>query len=228
LKLFRINSLGTALRALIAWPLLALGLYMVAALIGSLMPVNGKWQNSQNGYDIFLHDNGIHLSIIVPRKSDRTDLDAIFPAAHLPGGPQPSDYLMFGWGDRDFYLNTPTWGDLSPRHALNAFVGSGQTLLHVDHLDRLPTGVKQIGLEHEDYQTILSEIALTVKVDATQATPAPITGYRSSDVFYPARGADYSALYTCNNWVSDILAKARIRTGRWTPLPFGVMWWHPR
>jgi uncharacterized protein (TIGR02117 family) len=226
LKLFKINSLGSALRALIAWPSLALGLYMVAALIGSVLAVNNDWQPSANGKTIYLHDNGIHLSIIVPRTQDQTDLDTIFPAAHLPGAQPPADYLMFGWGDRDFYLNTPNWADLSPRHALNAFIGSGQTLLHVDHLDAPPSSAKPIRLEHEDYQTVLSQIALTMKENASQPTPKPIKGYGTSDVFYPARGADYSALYTCNNWVSDILAKARIRTGRWTPLPFGVMWWH--
>jgi uncharacterized protein (TIGR02117 family) len=226
LKLFRINSLGGALRALIAWPLLALGLYMVAALIGSLMPVNSKWQNSQHGYEVYLHDNGIHLSIIVPRKQHLNNLEGVFPSAHLPGNQRAGEYLMFGWGDRDFYLNTPTWRDLSSRHALNAFVGSGETLLHVDHLEALPNSVTKLTVEHEAFQTILSEIVLTVNANASAPTPAPIKGYGSSDVFYPARGADYSALYTCNNWVSDILAKARIRTGRWTPLPFGVMWWH--
>jgi uncharacterized protein (TIGR02117 family) len=225
LKLFRINSIGSALRALLAWPLLAVGLYMVAALIGSAMPVNNDWKSSEDGYAVYLHDNGIHLSIIVPRKTYRNDLDSIFPAAHLPGDQAPANYLMFGWGDRDFYLNTPTWGDLRPSHAINAFVGSGQSLLHVDHLGTLPSGVTKIIVEHETHQTILSEIALTMKANASEPTPAPIKGYGISDVFYPARGHDYSALYTCNNWVSGILAKAGIKTGKWTPLPFGVLWW---
>jgi uncharacterized protein (TIGR02117 family) len=226
LKLFRINSLGSALRALIGWPLLAAGLYMVAALVGSVMSVNGEWQNSEHGYAIYLHDNGIHLSIIVPRKQHLNNLETVFPAAHLPGQQRPADYLMFGWGDRDFYLNTPTWGDLRPHHAINAMVGSGRTLLHVDHLNALPKGVTKLTVEHEAYQTILSEIVLTVNANASSTTPQPIKGYGRSDVFYPTLGGDYSALYTCNNWVSDILAAARIRTGRWTPLPFGVTWWH--
>jgi uncharacterized protein (TIGR02117 family) len=225
-KLFGINSIGSALRALVAWPLLAAGLYLVAALVGGVTAVNEKWQNSKHGYQVYLHDNGIHLSIIIPRKQHLNDLETVFPAAHLPGDQKPAEYLMFGWGDRDFYLNTPTWADLRPGHAVNAFIGSGKSLLHVDHLNTLPTGARKLAVAHEAYQTILSEIVLTVNANTSTPTPAPIKGYGGSDVFYPARGYRYSALYTCNNWVSEILAKARIRTGYWTPLPFGVMWWH--
>jgi uncharacterized protein (TIGR02117 family) len=199
---------------------------MLATLLGSMKPVNSSWQSSHNGYQLYLHDNGIHLSIIVPRNQDDSDLNSIFPATDLPGDQPPAQYLMFGWGDRDFYLNTPTWSDLRPRHAINAFFGSGKTLLHVDHLDKLPKGITKITVEHETYQTILSEIVVTTKENASAPTPAPVKGYGSSDVFYPARGHDYSAFYTCNNWVSGILAKAGIKTGYWTPLPFGVMWWH--
>jgi uncharacterized protein (TIGR02117 family) len=225
-KLFRINSIGTALRAVFAWPLLAVGAYILIAIAGSLIPVNSGWKPSQNGYQIYLHDNGIHLSIIVPRNQDGSDIGAIFPTTDLPEDQPPAEFLMFGWGDRDFYLNTPTWGDLRPSHALNAFVGSGKSLLHVDHLSELPSGVTKIAVEHEAYQTILSEIVLTAKANTSAATPSAVNGYGRSDVFYPARGHNYSILYTCNNWVSRILAKAGVKTGQWTPLPFGVMWWH--
>jgi uncharacterized protein (TIGR02117 family) len=220
-KLFRINSLGTLLRALLGWPLLATGLYFAAALIGSLIPVNGDWQPSQQGYTIYLHNNGIHTSIIVPSVQDRTDLGRFFPATHLPGNPEPAHYLMFGWGDRDFYLNTPTWGDISPRIAASALVGSGESLLHVDHLDRLPAGVREIRVEHEAYQAIIGQI-----VQSAGPEPQPIKGYGADDAFYRAQGRDYSILYTCNNWVSDILEKAGIKTGVWTPMAGGVMRWY--
>ncbi len=226
MKLFRINSLWTALRSLVGWPMLALGLYAIAAFIGSVIPVNSDWEPPKNGYEIYLHDNGIHTSIILPRNQDLTDLNRVFPSTHLPKGPEPFPYLMFGWGDRDFYLNTPTWGDISPSIAVSAFVGSGQALLHVDHLNQIPKGVKKLTVEHETYQKILSEIIRTsARKDSTEPL-VPIAGYGNRDVFYAASGKDYSVLHTCNNWVSGILAKAGIKTGYWTPLPFGVMWWH--
>jgi uncharacterized protein (TIGR02117 family) len=226
MKLFRINSIGGALRAMVAWPFLVAGIYMMAAIIGSTWQRPGAFISSSNSNAIYLHDNGIHVSIIIERKQHLLDLDQGFPASDLPGNQPPAKFLMFGWGDQDFYLNTPTWGDLSPRHALNAFAGSGKALVHIDHLDALPTGSKQINVEIEDLNTIITAIDETIDRPDGQTNPHPIKGYGSKDIFYPAKKYNYSALYTCNNWVSDILAKGHVRTGRWTPLPFGVMWWH--
>jgi Protein of unknown function (DUF2459) len=62
----------------------------------------------------------------------------------------------------------------------------------------------------------------------------PLKGYGTGDIFYESGGYErgqrgapsYSIFYTCNNWASDILAKAGIRAGYWTPLSAGVMWSH--
>jgi hypothetical protein len=43
---------------------------------------------------------------------------------------------MFGWGDRDFYLNTPTWTDMNPLRSLGALVGRGRTVVHVSHIPK--------------------------------------------------------------------------------------------
>jgi hypothetical protein len=51
-------------------------------------------------------------------------------------------------------------------------------------------------------------------------------GYGPSDVFYDAPG-DYTARNTCNQWTSDTLAAAGVRTGWWTPFAGGVMKWVP-
>lgn len=226
MKLFRINSVGSALRALIGWPLLAAGIYMLAALVGSLLVGSEGRLASNHVRHVYLHDNGIHTSIILQRKQRLINLDIGWPASDLRDNPPPAEYLMFGWGDRDFYLNTPSWTDLQPHHAINALTGSGQSLLHVYHLQTLPKDVKKITVEIEDFNKILSAISRTMQRDKDTGKPRPIPGYGDSDVFYPAQGYRYSALFTCNNWVSHILAKGNVRTGLWTPLPFGVMWWH--
>ena len=51
-------------------------------------------------------------------------------------------------------------------------------------------------------------------------------GYGPQDVFYDAPGR-YTATNTCNQWTSDMLAAAGIRTGWWTPFAGGVMKWVP-
>jgi len=52
-------------------------------------------------------------------------------------------------------------------------------------------------------------------------------GYGDHDVFYDAPSR-YTALNTCNQWTSDTLAAAGIRTGWWTPFSGGVMKWAPQ
>ncbi len=52
-------------------------------------------------------------------------------------------------------------------------------------------------------------------------------GYFDHDVFYDAPGT-YHLGNTCNQWTSDTLAAAGIRTGLWTPLAGGVMRWVPK
>lgn len=219
LKLFRINTPWTALRALVGWPMLILGLYFAAALVGSMVPVNADWRPASKGHIIYLHDNGVHTSIVLPNDAA---LAKAFPARHLPGNPPTARYLGFGWGDREFYLNTPYWNDVRPRVLLNALVGSGATLLHIDHLADVLPGSKRLIVDAQSYRSFVASIINTRKDPASP----PIRGYGDADVFYPAKGRSYSALYTCNNWTADLLSRAGVRTGLWTPLPGGVMRWY--
>src|SRR3712207_9261032 len=43
------------------------------------------------------------------------------------------DHVAFGYGNRTFYLETPTWGDLTMKNAFLAAFGRGRTLVHADH-----------------------------------------------------------------------------------------------
>ncbi|MFM7331368.1 MAG: DUF2459 domain-containing protein, partial [Brachymonas sp.] len=44
-----------------------------------------------------------------------------------------------GWGDRNFFLNTPTWDDLTLSTALNATFGLGSAALHINYYKEVPT-----------------------------------------------------------------------------------------
>src|SRR3546814_2182801 len=44
------------------------------------------------------------------------------------------DHLLFGWGERNFYLQTPSWSDLDLSVAARALIYGRRTLLHVDHV----------------------------------------------------------------------------------------------
>src|SRR3954471_10014022 len=53
---------GSLLSAILALP----ALYLLAALAGSLIPVNRGWAEAPRGTTVYLADNGIHADIIMP------------------------------------------------------------------------------------------------------------------------------------------------------------------
>jgi uncharacterized protein (TIGR02117 family) len=198
-------------------------LYLLAALAGSHIPRNADWRQPAHGIAVYVASNGVHAGLIVPRSAAGIDWHAVARPQDLPGRQAGGAWLLFGWGDRDFYLNTPQWRDLTLRTAVTALVGSGGSLVHVDHLDS-PADVpdiRKIMLTPSQYRRLSHHILTSF----AGPSPAPLPGYGVRDVFYHATGR-YSLLRTCNTWVGDALAAAGVRTGLWTPFAGGVMRWY--
>lgn len=189
-------------RAVALAVLIPIGSYLLAALVLARVPVNADWAEPDTGITIFVQSNGVHTGLV------------------LPAGPRR--WHAFGWGDRDFYLNTPRWQDLRPGTALSALIGSGDTLVHVDALgDFVPDeNWRALRLRPDEYARLRAYVSATLR-------PGPaIPGYTPQDRFYPARGR-YSAVTTCNVWVSRGLRAAGVRAGLWTPFASDVMRWVP-
>jgi uncharacterized protein (TIGR02117 family) len=231
---------------------------MLAALVGSIIPVNADWEQSDKGHAVYIYDNGVHTSIIFPRDIaaaypqtenwlgppveppeliDRIfepPSDVLFPWQNaelerpFPGDPAIYPFLMVGWGDARFYRDTPSWADFRPDTAFSAVVGSGKSLIHADRITQLPrSGVRKLRLTTHELSTIMWFIRKQLKIPAQAAEPVPQAGYGEDDRFFEASDEHrYSGLFTCNNWVSEALKSAGVKTGYWTPLPFGVLWWH--
>ena len=209
---------GQALVAMVA-------LYLLAALSGSLIPVNAGRVTPADGITIHVLTNGYHTGLLLPVSADGIDLSLTFRPTDLPDADMAGQYMLFGWGDRDFYLNTQTWADLRPKTVLVAVFGSGGSLLHIDHIQS-PAEVEDarpVQLTSAEYQVLVAEIKSFAKVGA-DGFPIAVPGYGSRDVFYEATGR-YSALRTCNVWTGERLAAAGVKVGRWTPFSGGLMLW---
>lgn len=208
-------------RRLIALLLSPVGLYFAAAGVLSHVPVNRGRREPADGVTIYLASNGIHTAIVVPARSGRVDWRGWIRASDLPDPKLAGQWLLFGWGDRDFYMNTPTWKDLRPGTALSALIGSGQTLVHVDHLDDFyaDADMRPLRLTPDEYLRLAGFIEQSM-TDWPKATH----GYGPRDVFYEGTGR-YSILRTCNVWTGDALKAAGVRTAVWSPFPGGIMRW---
>lgn len=200
----------------------ALYLYLLAGAIGGAIPRNPDWRPPKRGITIWVETNGIHTGIIVPKVAAGVDWRPLLRPQHLADPRFASHaYAAFGWGERAFYLETPTWADVRPATVLAAAFGSDRTLVHVDHLPRPRAGpdVRAVVLRPEEYRRLAAFLRASFA-----DRPTPERGYFAWDAFYAARG-HYDAIHTCNAWTGRALAAAGVRVGRWTPFPWTVMRW---
>ncbi|MDF0541497.1 TIGR02117 family protein [Sphingobium sp. H39-3-25] len=201
----------------------ALALWAVAVVEGSLSPANRDWHApAQGGVTIHVYSNGVHTGIVFPIAGPLHDWRGRFPASDLRNPVRSGQWIIIGWGQRDFYLNTPTWADVSIPTVMRAAMGSNDTLIHVDHLSRLWRGddLRPVTLSPDQYRSLANAI------EADFAPGAAIAGYGDDDAFYPARGR-YSAAQTCNEWTGAKLRAIGARIGIWTPSAWSVMRWFP-
>ena len=203
------------LLALFALPLL----YLAAASAGSVIPVNRGWQEPAEGTIVYLRSNGVHVDLLLPASAQGLDWRPLLPARDFAAAPASPRWFAFGAGERRVYLDTPTWGDLTP-HTLWAALTGGERILHVERtLDPGP-GLRAIRLRPEEYRRLWAAIRSDF-----DGRPRRIVhpGYGPDDAFYESNGRA-SAVSTCNQWVADKLRLAGVRTSVWTPFAQGLMW----
>lgn len=217
-----LRRVGRATAIVTAAILALLLLYTAAGLIGGAVPTNRGWSAPEGGVTVWVESNGIHTGIVVPKVAAGVDWRPLLPPGDLRD-PRYGGYghAAIGWGERAFYLETPTWADVSPLTVLGAAMGSRRTLMHVEHvpLPREGADVRRLVLRPEEYRRLAAFLRASFA-----DRPAHLPGYAGYDVFYEARGR-YSAVSTCNAWTGDALRHAGVRVGWWTPFPWSVMRW---
>ena len=206
------------LAALLAVP----ALYLAAALIGSLIPVNRGWTEPAQGTTIYLADNGIHGDIIMPVEAEGLDWHRWFPSAISPR-PIPA---------RDGSRSDPARSaSISIRRrwrhqAANNLVGTGRRQARdARRICAEPLyAVREIRLRPEEYRRLWAAIRADFVLDAN-GRPQRIDhpGYGPADAFYRATGKA-SAIRTCNSWVADRLRLAGVKTSLWPPFVQGLVW----
>ena len=223
---------GKALAALLLAPFAALALYLFAAWIGSSIPRNSGWTEaaaSEPGVDIMVETNGIHTGIVMPIVTAHKDWRTTFPSAARPrpDGRMPT-HVAVGWGEKEVFLNTPTWGDMKAKTALRIVFGGGEGLMRVGHYIRpAPSNShRTLRLRPAEYRRLVARIEATLPPLAAGEARVSHRSFEEGAANYDALGR-YTLANTCNQWVGDTLAHAGVRMGRWTPLAGGVMKWVP-
>lgn len=195
-------------------------LYLLASSILTFIPVNIQEENSEKNESIYLRSNGIHLDLIIPKDQlSPKILDGIEYS-------EKDQFFSFGWGDKHFYLNTPTWNDLTLRNAFHALFLKDTTLIHITRHLNLQNDWVAIKMDQQELDQINKYIYETFSLDANDRIVL-LSGkaYSIYDDFYLANG-DLSCFKTCNSWVNEGLKKSGIKACLWTPFDFGLLYFH--
>jgi len=205
--------LRRALMAMVAVPTA----YLLAALIGSIVPVNRGWVEPDRGITIYLADNGIHTDIIMPVKAAGLDWAPVVPRSHFATVDPSARYIAIGAGEEEVYLNTPRWVDIKPATIWSALAG-GRRILHVEWVADPRYAARAIRLRPEEYRRLWQ----AVRADfGPRPDRIDHPGYGPADAFY--RTDDKAnAVRTCNQWTADRLRLAGIKAPLWSPFVWGL------
>ena len=209
--------------ARIALAILAIPLaYVVAALVGGLIPVNSGWREPDHGITIYIADNGVHADLVVPASVQGLDWRPLVPKSDMANVPADAQWIAFGAGERRVYLETPTWGDLSVKTAAIALTG-GEQVMHVEWVEDPSFAARAIRLTPEQYRRLWAAIREGFMFDANRK-PVRIDhpGYGPRDAFYRGSGKA-NAFHTCNQWAASRLRLAGVKAPLWSPFVQGLV-----
>ena len=194
--------------------------YFIISLILTYIPVNTAQDTSQQNDAIYLSTNGVHLEIIIPKEV----LDPSIAAGLTYD--ERDMYFSFGWGDRNFYVETPTWADLSLLTGFKALFINTSSLLHVTRYRSIQKDWARIPVNPDQLSKINTYIKNGFRLDASsEKILLPGLGYTKHDDFYEATG-NYTCFNTCNTWINTALKQSDIKACLWTPYEFRLLSMH--
>ncbi len=199
------------------------GLYLLAALVGSLVPVNRGWTEPERGITIYLANNGVHADLILPATAAGLDWRPVMPKSDFAAPNADAGWIAFGSGEERVYLETPRWRDITARTVWSALTG-GRRVMHVEWVASPAYADRAIRLRPEEYRRLWAAIRADFQLDdASRPKLIAHPGYGRSDAFYWATGK-FHALKTCNTWAAGRLRVAGVETSLWPPFVQGLVW----
>ena len=203
---------------LVAALIIVVATYLTTAVVLGALAVNTSFVETADGIPIYLRTNGVHAELILPTRAAKVDWSVEHPATHMRALTAPLQWVAFGWGDRGFFAQTPTWADLRAQTAVTALSGTGPGAMHVEYIESPRSyRAREIKLSREQYARLVAYVRASFARDPSgRIQRAVLPGYFAHDAFYEARDG-YKFWYTCNDWVRKALKETGVRTPLWSP-----------
>ncbi len=201
-------------------------IYLLTAFCLSRIAV-AKETGTASDVTIYIQTNGVHVDIVVPVKNAHMDWTQQVKYSNTNANDTSMQWLAFGWGDRGFYLETPTWADLKASVALNAAFGLGRSAVHSTFHRTISESEssKRIDISHEQYQRLIKYLSDSFRKDQNGNFIPILTtaNYSRFDAFYEATGR-YNLFFTCNTWANSGLKASGQKSCLWTPFDTGIFY----
>ncbi|TNE54905.1 MAG: TIGR02117 family protein [Bacteroidetes bacterium] len=201
-------------------------LYLLVAYLLSRITVNEKQEYSGQEVVVFLKSNGVHTDLVLPIHHEQRDWSKKLPPENNRKPDSNYRYIALGWGDKGFYLNTPTWGDLTFSTAFKAVFGLSSTAMHVTYYEEMEandSSCVRIPISGRQYELLCQFVdrSFRKKADGSYQLIPTKAVYSDHDAFYEAKGT-YSLFRTCNTWTNQALKHAKMKAAFWTAFQSGI------
>ncbi|NOZ90341.1 MAG: DUF2459 domain-containing protein [Epsilonproteobacteria bacterium] len=197
--------------------ILTILLYISIAYTLTLFPHKGKITENKN-QTIYIYHNTMHSDIIINLENSNYNWQKLLPKLLKN---RDRGYISFGWGDKETYLNTPSWSDLKISTALKALFTNTPSLIHTSYyynINKNNKKLKKIEVTKEQHKLIEKKI-----LDSFGQKPIfAHSGYGRYDIFYNSPYI-YNLINTCNTWTGNTLREANITMSYWTPFSWCVV-----
>jgi len=191
--------------------------YVIISLLLSAITIDRTNENQDFDKVIYLSTNGVHLDIVIPENHLDHQLRSGLRCK------QSDNYFSFGWGDENFYVNTPNWGDLTFKNAFRAMFMKSSTLMHVTRYRSKGYDWIEIKISKAELRRLNRYLQNTFQTNGDGAKLLlKDQGYTVTDDFYRAKGS-YSCFKTCNSWANSAFKQSGLKACLWTPFDFGLM-----
>jgi uncharacterized protein (TIGR02117 family) len=202
------------------FPILLLMLYLLVAIILGITPVNRGYLPPEEGIEIFVASNGLHTDFVVPVRTTQQDWTAKVPLDHFEGADTTARYISFGWGDKAFYIETPTWEDLTVTRALKSLFWPTAAAMHSEYFagePRVYQWQERLLITEEQYARLIAYVEKHFQQGPDgKYLLIEGAGYAGADNFYEAQGK-YHVINTSNSWTNRGLKKIGVRAAVWSP-----------
>jgi uncharacterized protein (TIGR02117 family) len=198
--------------------------YALIMLLLPLISVNSNIAENQKEIPIYILTNGVHTDIVMPLKNEHYDWSKQVKQEHTKAKDSTHNYVAIGWGDKGFYLETPTWADLKVSTALKAASGISSSAMHVTFYKAMHenNSCKKMLISPENYTKLIAFVNDTFQSNSGEFLKIETDAvYGKNDVFYEANGS-YSLFYTCNSWANQALKSANQKAALWTVTDTGI------